>query len=307
MKKSLRFISILIAAVFLISGAMMVVTHADENEEGGNAGVVDEQGGNEQGGNEQGGNEQGGNEQGGNEQGGNEQGGNEQGGNEQGGNEQGGNEQGADHGGSGEQSGDSDQGSNDSGNEGNYSVDYDPEPMYYGEASNYDYNMSDSPEATAGSVSSHTTLYNTSGMSAADAAPNEWSDIVLDEKTVKTGVADFSAIKSNTETQDNGDWILYLGYVLIGLSALGIIYFIIATVTHRKAMQKAERLERRRASSPARSEAARMEARERRASGAPSRRTSRFADEAPNYSRRASSKADTGEVYVPRRVAKKTR
>lgn len=187
----------------------------------------------------------------------------------------------------------------------NYYVE-DSDPMYYGDASNYDYNANVQQDVPAGAVSSQTTLYNSSGMSAEDAAPNEWSDIVLDEKTVKTGVADFSAIKSNTETKDNGDWILYVGYVLLGLSALGILYFIVATIVHRKkAKKEAARMERRRSSSPARSEAARMEERERRES-APARRTSRFADENPSgYSRRASSRADTDEVYIPRRAAKK--
>ena len=186
----------------------------------------------------------------------------------------------------------------------NYYVE-DSDPMYYGDASNYDYNANVHQDVPAGAVSSQTTLYNSSGMSAEDAAPNEWSDIVLDEKTVNTGVADFSAIKSNTETKDNGDWILYVGYVLLGLSALGILYFIVATIVHRKkAKKEAARMERRRSSSPARSEAARMEERERRES-ASARRTSRFADENPGYSRRASSRADTDEVYIPRRAAKK--
>lgn len=187
----------------------------------------------------------------------------------------------------------------------NYYVE-DSDPMYYGDASNYDYNANVHQDVPAGAVSSQTTLYNSSGMSAEDAAPNEWSDIVLDEKTVKTGVADFSAIKSNTETKDNGDWILYVGYVLLGLSALGILYFIVATIVHRKkAKKEAARMERRRSASPARSEAARMEERERRES-ASARRTSRFADENPGgYSRRASSRADTDEVYIPRRAAKK--
>ena len=96
------------------------------------------------------------------------------------------------------------------------------------------------------------------------------------------------------------------GYVLLGLSALGILYFIVATIVHRKkAKKEAARMERRRSASPARSEAARMEERERRES-ASARRTSRFADENPGgYSRRASSRADTDEVYIPRRAAKK--
>ena len=181
-----------------------------------------------------------------------------------------------------------------------YSGYVDEDPIYYG---NSDLGYEIENVESAGAVSSSTPLYNTSGMSAADAEPNEWSDIVLDEKTVKTGVADFSTIKSNTETQDNGDWILYLGYALLALAGLGILYFIIATIAHRKAVRKAERLERRRASSPARSEAARMDAKDRRAAS-PSGRTSRFADES-TYSRRVSSRADTDEVYVPRRAAKK--
>ena len=128
---------------------------------------------------------------------------------------------------------------------------------------------------------------------------------MLDEKTVKTGVADFSAIKSNTEVQDNGDWILYLGYALLALAALGILYFIIATIAHRSAAKKeAARMERRRGSSPYRSEAARMEQRERREAGS-GQRTSRYADENPGYSRRTSSRADTDEVYIPRRATKK--
>lgn len=306
MKKSLRLISLIIAAVFLISGSMMVICSAAPGEEGG-AVVEPAEGDNSGSGNS--GEQQGSGDSG--EQGGSgdsgEQGSGDQGSGEQGSGEQGSGEQGgSDHSGN-DQSG-YDNNSNEGGYSDNNSYVEDSDPLFYGDASNYSYNITDnSGDNTAGAVSSNTPLYNSSGMSAADAAPNEWSDIVLDEKTVKTGVADFSAIKSNTEKQDNGDWILYLGYALIGLSVLGILYFIIATISHRKAMQKAERLERRRASAPARSEAARMEARERRAAEPVGRRTSRFADEAPGYSRRASSKADTGEVYVPRRAAKRSR
>ena len=184
---------------------------------------------------------------------------------------------------------------------------YYDDPIYYGGGSDHDYNYGDSSEGSAGSVTAQTNLYNTSGMSAADAAPNEWSDITLDEKTVTTGVADFSAIKTNTEAKDNGDWILYLGYVLLGLSALGILYFIVSTLVQRKAMREAAARERRRSSAPARSVAARMnerEQREYRASHPAERRTSRYADEASYSSRarRTSAKQDTGEVYVPRRA-----
>ena len=161
-------------------------------------------------------------------------------------------------------------------------------------------------DETAGSVSKNNTLYNSSGISAADAAPNTWSDIKLDEKTVKTGVADFSSIKTNTETSDNGQWILYLGYLLLGLSVLGILYFIIASIAQRKAYRDAAVRESRAAYSAApRSQAAKMNERDRRASAAEKasqRSINRYNDEIKAYNRRVSSKADTGEVYVPRRV-----
>ncbi len=157
-------------------------------------------------------------------------------------------------------------------------------------------------DETAGSVSKNNTLYSSSGISAADAAPNTWSDIKLDEKTVKTGVADFSAIKTNTETADNGQWILYLGYLLLALSVLGILYFIIASIAQRKAYNTASARESRAAYSAApRSQAARMNERERRES-ASQRSINRYNDEIKVYNRRVSSKADTGEVYVPRRA-----
>lgn len=157
-------------------------------------------------------------------------------------------------------------------------------------------------DETAGSVSKNNTLYSSSGISAADAAPNTWSDIKLDEKTVKTGVADFSSIKTNTETADNGQWILYLGYLLLALSVLGILYFIIASIAQRKAYNTASARESRAAYSAApRSQAARMNERERRES-ASQRSINRYNDEIKAYNRRVSSKADTGEVYVPRRA-----
>lgn len=287
MKKSLRFIALILAAVFMISGTVMLACSA-VGEEGGDAPVNEEPVNNNPPAEEPVNNDTPAEEPVQNDTPAEEPVNNNNNNNN---NDNSGYDNGYDN-----------------GEDTNYNVE-DSDPLYYGDASNYSYNVSDNAEAPADAVSSHTTLYNSSGMSAEDAAPNEWSDIVLDEKTVKTGVADFSSIKSNTEVQDNGDWMLYLGYVLLGLSALGILYFIIATIVYRRAAKReAERYERRRSSSPARSEAARMEEKERRESAGTSRRTSRFADENPGgYSRRASSKADTDEVYVPRRAAKKTR
>ena len=172
---------------------------------------------------------------------------------------------------------------------------------YANENNNNNYVYSDE---TAGSVSNSTNvLYNSSGISAAEAAPNEWSDIQLNEKTVTTGIADFSAIKTNTSTEDNGQMILYLGYILIALSVLGILYFIIATIAHRKAYNTAAARENVRSNyGGAHSQAARMNERDRAAQRSSQRSISRYNDEIKAYNRRVSSKADTGEVYVPRRA-----
>ncbi|HBE15917.1 MAG TPA: hypothetical protein DCY72_06730 [Ruminococcaceae bacterium] len=305
MKKSLRFISLLIAVVFLISGAVMVVCHAEPE-----AGDQSQQGGSQQQGGDQSGQQQGGDQ---GQQGGDQ---GQQGGDQgQQGGDQSGQQQGGDQ--SGQQSGNDgyeNQNNYDSGNDTNNYNEYannnagtveNQEPVYYGDASQSGRMNVETNEQAAGSVSSN--LYNTSGMSAEDAKPNEWSDITLDEKTVKTGVTDFSSIKENTQEEDNGQWILYLGYALLGLSVLGILYFIISTIAHRNAVKKAERLEQRRRPS-SRSAASRMDERDYRdfEDEAPRRRTSRYADENEGYSRRrGSSRADTDEVYVPRRAAKR--
>ncbi len=306
MKKSLRFISLLIAIVFLISGAVMVVCHAEP--EGGDQ---SQQGGSQQQGGDQSGQQQGG-DQSGQQQGGDQgqQGGDQS---QQGGDQS---QQGGDQSQQGGNEGYENQNNYDSGNDNNSYNDYsnnnagtveNQEPVYYGDASQSGHMNVESNEQAAGSVSSN--LYNTSGMSAEDAKPNEWSDITLDEKTVKTGVTDFSSIKDNTQEEDNGQWILYLGYILLGLSVAGILYFIIATIAHRNAVKKAERLEQRRRPS-SRSAAPRVDERDYRdydyEEESHRRRTSRYADEDEGYSRRrGSSRADTDEVYVPRRAAKR--
>ena len=108
-------------------------------------------------------------------------------------------------------------------------------------------------------------------------------EITLDEKktTTTTGVADFSSIKNDTnKNAHHYDWLIYVGYALIGLSVLGILYFIIATAVQRKADKQYEYRE----------------------SSYEAPRTSRFADEATYRPRKASAKADTDEVYVPRRA-----
>ena len=300
MKKSLRFISLLIAVVFMISGAVMVVCHAEPDNNAQPA-QNDQQPAQDDPQPAQNDQQTSQNDQ------------------QTAQNDQSSGNNSYDTGNNGYDNQNNynsgyDSGYN-SGYDSNYNSGYDSgnagtvednAPVYYGDPSNSNNYVVNSTESAAGSVSS--SLYNSSGMSAEDAKPNEWSDITLDEKTVQTGVTDFSAIKENTQVEDNGYWILYVGYALLGLSLIGILYFIIATIAHRSAVKKAERLERRRSSSAYRSSAARMEERERYdeyEEEAPRRRTSRFADDDEGYSRRSSSRSDTGEVYVPRRAAKR--
>lgn len=166
-----------------------------------------------------------------------------------------------------------------------YTPSYNDDPVFFGDASQYDYNTGNS-EASAGSVKQQTNLYNTSGLSDSEVAPNKWSEITLDEKTtsVPNANASFASIKNNTGREDDSQWILFLGYALIALAVLGILYFIIATVTARSANKKRMQAQAERAYAPAPEESV--------------KRTS-HAQNAPRH--RASAKADTGEIYVPRR------
>ena len=152
-----------------------------------------------------------------------------------------------------------------SGGGSNYS-DYEDDPIFFGDASNYDYNTGGS-NTEAGPVSEQTTLFSPSTVNQSEVAPTKWNPISLDEKEVTTGVADFKSIKQNTTNENAAKWIYYLGFVLIGLACLGIIYFIVATAAASSAKKRAAAMASRRTADPAppRSVAGRMEERERRA------------------------------------------
>lgn len=98
--------------------------------------------------------------------------------------------------------------------------------------------MANSIEQSAGSVSNATKQYDTSDINEAALKESKWNDITLDVSKGTSDAMDFSAIKKNTRNNDDGQWILYLGYALIGLSVIGIMYFIIATTTYKKKLKK---------------------------------------------------------------------
>ncbi len=98
-------------------------------------------------------------------------------------------------------------------------------------------------EDTAGNVSDYTNLYDTSDFDSSKLEKSEWNDIKLEVSKGNSDAADFSAIKENKETEDDGEWIIYTGLTLIGLSLIGIMYFIIATATYKKKLKNLKRRE----------------------------------------------------------------
>ena len=182
---------------------------------------------------------------------------------------------------------------------------YDDDPLWYGDEPDHAYSSDGS--GTAGSVSDANTLTKTSDINAADIAPNEWSAITIDVESTKkdtTSSKSFASIKTDdsVDPNDNGQWILWLGCGLIALSVLGILYFIVATLSARK---KAERERRHNGANaaPTRAAASRASSEPKKASRSSGSHTGHFADDGKKVSRR-SSKADTAEVYIPRRASK---
>lgn len=126
---------------------------------------------------------------------------------------------------------------------GGYVDSYTNEDGYY----YYDENqMANSLDNTAGNVSDYTNLYNTSNINENELKSNKWSNIELNISDENVdGAIDFSAIKTNKDDADDGHIYLYVGIVLIGLSIIGILYFIIATTTYKKKLKKLKAREER--------------------------------------------------------------
>lgn len=115
----------------------------------------------------------------------------------------------------------------------NYVDSYTNEDGYY----YYDEDqMVNSLEDTAGNVSDYTTLYDTSNINRAELEESKWDNISLSISD-KNSDGSFAAIKDNEGDGDDGQWIIYTGLILIGLSVIGIMYFIIATSTYKKKLK----------------------------------------------------------------------
>ena len=173
---------------------------------------------------------------------------------------------------------------------------YEEDPIYWGAGS--DDTVPD--QGSAGSVSDKTTLYDTSDVDSKDLEENQWSDIELNEsKAAASRTSDFTKMQTDTTTEDNGQWMLYVGLGLIGLSFLGIVYFIVATVQAKKRNDRRSSADRERMENPrSYSHSSHQPARS-------SQHTSSRGHYSDGYSttrRKTSSRSDTDEVYLPRRV-----
>lgn len=191
---------------------------------------------------------------------------------------------------------------------------YTPEENYnVGDVSNVENNNANNNQSGEVVSNSGSNLFDVSDINSKDLKENQWSDITLTTKSKPGEVAaDFSQILDNEETEDNSEWILYLGIVLIGLSLLGILYFIIATVTYRNKLKKLRQREIRNSQrrAPAHTtERSRANMRSgideysQRVSSGSQRRYSTTPRTTSSDRRRM--KADTAEIFTPQRYAKK--
>ncbi len=188
----------------------------------------------------------------------------------------------------------SDDNSDDSGSS-SYQLYVDDSPLYYGDAQNYDYNSSSDNDRNAGKIEAK--QYDAQVDPSIKAQKWENLDVPGSDKDIKlnSGSADgdvsFKEMKANNSKGDDMGYIPYIGAALVALAVLGILYFIIATVTQRKKKEQYAQASGAYASNPNSDKPAKKS------------RAIRYADDYDDgySSTRKGSKADTGEIHLPRR------
>lgn len=309
MKKSLRYITLLLAAIFLIAGTAMVA-YADEGvgDDGGE--IVGDDGGEivspdidtgvdygEDTGSDDAGvidDGSGGGYSGDSGYSGNDSGNYDSGNTYDSGNNSGNYDSGNTY--------DSGNNSYDSGSNQTY---VDDDPIYYGDASNYDYNASSDNNREAGSVD--TKLYDAKVNKSDSIKAQKWENIEIpganDNVKLNSGKSNgdvsFASMKANDSAGDDMGYIPYIGMALCALAVLGILYFIVATVSQKKAMKRQPAAAYAGGYSGS-SASSGSEAKKTSGSG---RSRNHYADDfEEGYSAtRKGARADTGEINLPRR------
>lgn len=167
--------------------------------------------------------------------------------------------------------------------------------------------MVNNVDGVASNVTDQTNLYDTSNFSESALKETKWNDIALNISAGNTSDAmDFSAIKDNKSTDDNGQWMIYTGYVLIAASVLGIMYFIIATATYKNRLKKLKAREQKQRYREHREQRARDDYGD-YMSEYPTQRDynqryqRRYTTDNRSYSERKRSRQDTAEIDIPAR------
>lgn len=192
----------------------------------------------------------------------------------------------------------------------NYSVEDDNDDYYNYVEDNYQEDVNS--QNYAADPQPQAELFDAREISSAEMAANKWSNIEIPQQDNSKNNVDFTTIQKDTSAADNGQWILWTGFILMGASLLGIMYFIISTVTYRKKLNNLNRRQKRnnetrtRSSHDNRYEDAPREAyNQRQRISSPARNNRRYAtDTKLSYADKKRLKADTAEIYIPKRLAK---
>ena len=84
---------------------------------------------------------------------------------------------------------------------------------------------------------------------------SDWADIkakltASNNAPNNSDAGDFAFIQQNTSVEDNGHWMLYLGFTLIGLGIIGFIFLILKASERRKMLAAATSRESKRPAAP---------------------------------------------------------
>ncbi len=110
---------------------------------------------------------------------------------------------------------------------------YSTPPVYTYDDEGNEYYTDYDPELEVSSIAGHVEMYEVPKKNNKDLKESNWSEITLNAAGSTGGNGDFSQIKSNNGSGDNGHWILFAGFSLIVCSIIGIGYVVISSVKNK--------------------------------------------------------------------------